>query len=61
MARLGSIPKEGSSFEFLKEHMHCMSALEIAVQHAAEGGRGFRPLTNGLQDIRPSVVMPQMV
>lgn len=61
MARFGSIPREGSTLEFLYEHRHFMSACERAEQQAAEGRGGLGAVAEGLQAVSPATVMLHMV
>nr|GMC73134.1 hypothetical protein L484_024714 [Ipomoea batatas] len=52
MARLGSIPSDGRSLEFLKEQRQRMSAWANAEQQFGDGGGGFGGVTDGLHAIR---------
>lgn len=61
MARFGSIPREGSSCEFLYEQRQLRSAFVSAAQQVVDGGLGFGAVTAGLQDMRPLIGTLQMV
>ncbi|KAL6963899.1 hypothetical protein U1Q18_034906 [Sarracenia purpurea var. burkii] len=63
MARLGLIPMEARRLEldFLNLQRHWKSAPERAEQQGADGGTALVAATDGLHDIRPSLLIPQIV